>query len=66
MKLTSLEKDSALWTRISEELKTRLQVLREKNDGNHDTEETAKIRGSIAEVKLILGWSETNPKFDGD
>lgn len=60
-KLLEIESQSALWQKLSAELTKRLDLLRQKNDGNHDPMETAKIRGQIAEVKTMLDWAKPNP-----
>lgn len=54
MKLTKEERLSAVWLKISAHYEARLQALRQKNDGNLTAEETAKVRGRIAEAKAIL------------
>ena len=63
MKLTEIQKQSELWQRIESELKERLQILREKNDGALDIDQTNRTRGSIAMLLEILGWTETTPKM---
>ena len=42
------------WHRFEEHLNAELQKLRAKNDGDLSTEETAKLRGRIAQIKQIL------------
>jgi len=63
MKLSAFEIETPLWTKISAELNTRLALLREQNDGQLTKEETEKIRGRIAELKLILSWAKTDPQI---
>jgi hypothetical protein len=58
MKITAFEAESAMWKKTEAELVERLQTLRQKNDGNLDVIETAKLRGTIAMCKEILAWSE--------
>lgn len=44
-----------LWLRITEHLERRLALLRQQNDGIRLTpEDTAVLRGRIAEVKHLL------------
>jgi len=46
---------SRTWTRLRTVLQSRLDELREVNDGGHLNEiKTAAIRGQIAEVKKML------------
>lgn len=66
MKLTEIEKHHALWRKIEDELTARLAVLREKNDGNLDVSETAKLRGQIVEIKRMLDWAKIDPTVTGD
>jgi hypothetical protein len=55
-KLTTMERDSALWKRIQAEVDRELDVLRKQNDGDKNAEETAKLRGRIAQAKKFLGY----------
>jgi len=54
MKLTEGEKLSAVWQKLEPHLKERLTTLRAQNDGELDELSTARLRGRIAELKLIL------------
>jgi len=58
MQLSAFEAESALWKKIDAQLHERLQVLRERNDGQMDALETAKLRGSIATYKEIIAWAQ--------
>lgn len=64
MKLTDIERNSALWLKVSEALTERLQMLREMNDNSLTGDETAKMRGKISEIKLILEWANPDPQID--
>ena len=63
MKLSLAERESALWRKIEEEMNSRLQVLREKNDGNHDASTTSEIRGQIRQIKEVLAWGQIDPQI---
>lgn len=54
MKLSDGERMSALWRKLEQHLTDRLATLRARNDGNLPPDETAKVRGQIAEVKSFL------------
>ena len=54
MKLSEGERMSALWRKLEQHLTDRLATLRARNDGNLPPDETAKVRGQIAEVKSFL------------
>lgn len=56
MKLTELEKQSALWRRLEEDLNEQLSALRSQNDGDLDPMATARLRGRIAAMKTILAY----------
>lgn len=52
--LTIEERRSPLWRKLAEHYESRLESLRNQNDGDRVDVETAKLRGRIAEVKLLL------------
>ena len=64
MKLTELEASTALWKKISDELQNRLQVMRERNDGDLPPDKTAELRGSIRMCKEILAWAQPDQQFN--
>jgi len=64
--LTHVEKDSPLWRRLMGYLDTRLKRLRIENDAEKTPEQTAKIRGQIAEVKLMMGLNNDQPIIEPD
>lgn len=64
--LTEQERGSALWTKIKKHYETRLQTLRTENDANLDDIKTAKQRGRIDEVKLLLGLEKSPPAAEKD
>ena len=47
--------NSPLWLMLKEHLAERLVTLRSKNDAPLSADETARLRGQIAEIKYILG-----------
>lgn len=55
-KLTTQERDSALWQRIREEVEHEIDIMRKQNDGDKSAEETAKLRGRIAQAKKFLAY----------
>ena len=52
--LTIEERRSPLWRKLAEHYESRLESLRNQNDGDRTDVDTAKLRGRIAEVKLVL------------
>lgn len=48
------ERRDPLWNRIKAFLEGRLQSHRLDNDNNKSPEDTAKLRGRIAELKYLL------------
>ena len=64
--LSAIERVSSVWIKCEAFLKDRLQRLREKNDRLLDADETAQVRGQIAEVKALLRLGrEPLPPLDG-
>lgn len=52
--LSSEERRAPVWLSLVEHLKTRLEDLRTRNDGDRSEVETAKIRGQIMEIKSLI------------
>lgn len=68
MKLTELEKQSALWQKLKKHAEERIQKLRTDNDKDMDERATQKLRGRIAEAKYWLELDQPPPaveKTDG-
>lgn len=63
MKLKPIQIETVLWKEIEGELKERLQILREKNDGALTPDETARVRGQIFQIKEILNWAHQDPQM---
>lgn len=61
MKLTYEERHSALWVKLSKEFEERLSVLRQQNDGELDAIGTARLRGRIAELKVLMELGQPVP-----
>lgn len=53
--LTKQERESSVWKKLEAHYKGRLELRRTQNDGDKSAEETAKLRGRIAEIKELLG-----------
>ena len=63
MKLLPHQVDSPLWRSIEKELQVHLENLRAQNDNpNKDADQTAFLRGRIAEVKRLLNIAEPEPE----
>lgn len=58
MYLTSIEKQSAVWLKLKKHMLERIDSLRCQNDGDHTPEETAKLRGRIAELRGLLAQGD--------
>ena len=58
-RLTAQERDSALWKRLKAEVEHEIDIMRRQNDGDKSAEETAKLRGKIAQAKRFLGYEGT-------
>jgi hypothetical protein len=60
-KLQGFELQSALWIKLAEYYKFRLEVLRAKNDGHLSELDTARLRGEIKAVKHFLALGNPVP-----
>ena len=60
------DKHSAAWKRLREHYEARLAKLRIDNDGDLDPTQTAKLRGKIAEIKLLLGLDKEPPNVPNE
>lgn len=54
LELNDRDLQSELWLKLLPYLAARLALLRRKNDTNLTIEQTAALRGQIAEVKNLL------------
>lgn len=61
MYLSQYEAQSALWLKLKKLMLERLDTLRQQNDGVLGVEETARLRGRIAELKSLLALEEEQP-----
>lgn len=59
--IDKIERETALWAKIRAHYEERLLTLRMQNDGDKSQDETAKIRGRIAEVRLLLNMDKDFP-----
>lgn len=55
--------NSGLWVRLRKHYEERLGELRAKNDAPLSAEETAAIRGRIAEIKRLLDLDAPPPEI---
>lgn len=62
--LTEHEKLSSTWRKIRESLQDELDICRLKNDNDMPPEQTAKLRGHIERLKLIIKAGEGEPAPD--
>lgn len=58
--LTKEEVDSALWKKIEQLYKQRLDISRKNNDGNASEIATAMLRGRIAAYRELLQLNPEN------
>jgi hypothetical protein len=54
LELTDIDLNSELWHKLLPYLAARLALLRRKNDAQLGPEQTATLRGQIAELKNLL------------
>jgi hypothetical protein len=58
-RLTAQERDSALWKKLKAEVEHEIDIMRRQNDGDKSAEETAKLRGKLAQAKRFLAYEST-------
>lgn len=61
MNLTPGERMHPLWQKLAQHYSQRLATLRAKNDNPLTADETADLRGRIAEVKALLSLADDLP-----
>jgi hypothetical protein len=61
LKITPDDSHNPLWHKIEAQLKNRLASLRSQLEGPKELDETNRIRGGIAEVKLMLNAAAEKP-----
>lgn len=57
---------SETWRAIEDRANLRLEELRKRNDGDLSAEQTAKVRGRIAELKDLLTLAQPAPALVAD
>lgn len=60
-KLAASDVASPTWAKLERHLRARLADLRARNDNPQTADETAFLRGRIAEVKALLHTAEEDP-----
>ena len=67
LKITSVERGTALWHKLQEHFTLQLNQLRMQNDEETLSETaTALLRGRIKQVKLFLSMDKDAPQFHND
>jgi hypothetical protein len=64
--LTDAERISPVWARVKEIIEDRIAKHRIANDGDKSPEDTAKLRGRIAELKDLLKLDRAIPPVTED
>lgn len=65
-RLSEVERNSPLWRRLSEHMKERVAAKRRANDAPQSNEDTALLRGRIAELKYLTEEIVRPPTQQGD
>ena len=63
--LTQADRISPIWANLSRQYKARLEELRIQNDSDLDPVKTARLRGQIKEILILLSLGETQATQDG-
>jgi hypothetical protein len=64
--VSELERQSVLWAKLKRHLEARIARLRALNDRPRSADETARLRGRIAEAKSLLALDNPAPAMDAD
>jgi len=56
--LNNEERHSQAWTKAKSYMEKRIALLRSRNDSDLDERKTARLRGSIAELKHLISLGE--------
>ena len=65
-RVTDAERSSPLWLALRRHYEERLAALRVQNDTRKSPEETAWLRGQIAEVRSLLALDAPPPEVPRD
>jgi len=65
-RLTDIDRNTPLWLALRAHLERRLESQRAKNDTDLSPDETAKVRGRIAEIKALLALENPRPEIPAD
>lgn len=60
------ERYSAVWVKLKEHIEDRLDLHRKKNDADLSSDETARLRGRIAELKYLLDLDNPGPAMSAN
>jgi len=61
--LDDLDRNSPVWRKVEAYIEERIDELRMQNDTDKDATETARLRGRIAELKILLTQAKPAPAF---
>lgn len=57
--LTTEEKNSSVWQKMSDHIEERLALMRRQNDNSMTLEQTERLRGRISFAKELIGLDPT-------
>lgn len=60
------ERGSPQWQKVRKYAEERLELLRRRNDSDMDERKTARLRGSIRELKNLLALDQPVPETEAD
>lgn len=66
LRISEIEARTPLWQAVRAHYEDKLARLRAKNDTRQSPEETAWLRGQIAEVKALLALDQPPMQFPTD
>lgn len=63
LSLDDTDRHSLVWRKLEAYINERIDELRMMNDNDKDAIETARLRGRIAELKILLTQATPAPAF---
>lgn len=64
--LTEADRHSPVWLKLEKYLEDELRKARLRNDGDLNSEETARLRGKISMLKVLLDLDKQGPAIEVD
>jgi hypothetical protein len=64
--LSKAERESPLWQKLERYVLARIEMARRMNDADLNEIETAKLRGRLSELKVLLAHADPGSSDEGE